>query len=192
MARRRYYYRTRRTVPKQKWLTNMCAVNINSVSGQVTTIGNSYSYIYSTDIIRNTSNKVVSPDTTIYTNATILKTGRWKCKGIISSGFEAFNYLVGLMYIPEGYTITNTSTTIDYQTVIYQHPEWVLCWKRFDYTNAGQSNEFSLSSRLKRNLNSGDRVIMFLLINNSSGNPVNIVASTNLLRATVTYVCRSN
>ena len=192
MARRRYY-RSRRTIPKQKWLTNMCNISINSVSAQATSIGGGLSYLYTTDIITNTSNVTATYNgaTVNGTNASILKTGRWKCKGVIVSGFEALNYMIGLMYIPEGYTLSN-STLYENGTIIYKHPEWLLCWKRFDYSNAGQSNDFSLSSRLKRNLNSGDKIVMFLLANNSSGSPVNINASTSLLRATVTYVCRSN
>lgn len=192
MARRRYY-RSRRTIPKQKWLLNMCNVSVYSNTTQTTSISGGQSYLYTMDIISNTTNttQTTNTNTISSSNSTILKTGRWKCKGIIVSGFEALNYMVGIMYIPEGYTITS-SGIFESGSVMYKHPEWVLCWKRFDYSNAGQSNDFSLTSRLKRNLNSGDRIVMFLLANNASGSAVNINANTSLLKATVTYVCRTN
>lgn len=193
MARRRYY-RSRRTIPRQKWLTNMCNVLINSNSAQNTVINAGYCYLFKAEVIVNTGNltQVSAQQTSTTTNTSILKTGRWKCKGVITAGSEALNYMVGLMYIPEGYDTTISSTTVISQTVVFRHPEWVLCWKRFDYTNAGQSNEFSISSRLKRNLNSNDKIVMFLIMDNASAGNVTINSGVSLARSTVTYVCRTN
>lgn len=160
MARRRYY-RSRRTVPRQKWLTNMCDVRIETGSDS-TVIGSGVTVLFTADIITNESNQngTTNGNAGLTSNATILKTGRWKCKGVIT-GIYATNYIIGMMYVPEGYNTNETSGIIS-QSVVYRHPEWVLAWKRVDYTDASQSNEFSLSSRLKRNLNSGDKVVFLL------------------------------
>ena len=55
-----------------------------------------------------------------------------------------------------------------------------------DYNNAAQRNEFSLSSKLKRNLNTGDQIIAFRICINraTSGQPVSSVVGN--------YVCRTN
>lgn len=194
MARRRYY-RSRRTVPRQKWLINMCDVRIDVPTAQDVELGTETSYIFSTPIIINESNQVLSstmasaPQPTA-TNATILKTGRWKVKGVISTGLQTtLDYMVGLCYVPEGYTLSNNGSMTN--TLPYKHPEWVLAWKRFDFINLGQSNEISLSSRLKRNLNSGDRIVLFVIAYSARG-ATTIPGSSPVLRATVTYVCRSN
>ena len=189
MARRRYY-RSRRTIPKQKWLTNMCNSVIKTGS-EADVFGSGVSGFFYVPIITNRVNQTsITSSSGTTSNATILKTGRWKCKGVITGGIFSVNYMVGLMYVPEGYQVSDAGYIEE--TIVYRHPEWVLCWKRFDYSDAAQNNEFSLSSRLKRNLNAADSIIMFLIVENQTGTQLTIPANTTIARATATYVCRTN
>lgn len=59
---------------------------------------------------------------------------------------------VYLMYIPEGITI-NTDTPKN-------HPEWILGWRGINDTNTSDQHTLVITSRLARNLNSGDGIYL--------------------------------
>lgn len=186
MARRRYY-RSRRVYPKQKWLPvnnelGMNGIEILAASNFLTTVQ---------PITENSSRNITDGGGNV-SSATIIKTGRFRIKGVLSVNTgAAMSYIIGIAYVPEGYVINQTATGIGNlgNTFFYKHPEWILCWTRMDFSNASQGNEFSLSSRLKRNLNTGDQIVVFRIAVNSSTNNGSPVSS---IRATISYVCRSN
>lgn len=80
-----------------------------------------------------------------------------------------------LIYIPEGYTtffswpnVANSPTTYNVLGTLSDHPEWILAEKTMTpHTNGGTT--VSLGTRLKRNLNSGDKICLMIVANYSQG-----------------------
>lgn len=188
MARRRYY-RARRVYPKQKWLPVNNELGMN---GSDALPGAAF-IITTQPITQNTSRNIDDGGGNV-SSATIIKVGRVKIKGVITSSTTTgigMSYIIGIAYIPEGYAISQTANGLGSlgTSFFYKHPEWIMCWTRMDYSNAGQGNEFSLSSRLKRNLNTGDQLVVFrIAVNSNASDPLPVSA----IRATISYVCRSN
>lgn len=192
MVRRRYYYR--RTIrPKQKWAIN--TVDTPLFSGTSLSISSGESGSVGINVCTN-STRIGNNGSTSVSAAQVLKTGRWKYRGVILGPTSGVSYVFYLVYVPEGYfsssddfTISTSNTGLD---IFYQHPEWVLAWTRKDYISSDQSNEVSLTSRLKRNLNTGDSIQMRVLIYNYSGSSLTIQANTQFVKGTVSYCCRAN
>ena len=153
MPRRRYYRRYYRAAPKKKWASNI-------LQGSVTT-----------------SNFGVIVDNAVQTatpTPIIVKCGNFKVQGDVmynttgtgSSNRPALlNFF--LIFVPEGITPADS--------LIGSHPEWIIGWKTIDVGTIKATSEtavatstFSFSSRLKRNLNSGDRVVALLQSNDSN------------------------
>lgn len=185
MARRRYY-RTRRVYPKQKW-----AINVNQHNFGVPAAAASSFSIQGNMLIQNPARNGAAGQT-VSAAAQILKCAHVKIKGVVDSGMiQAQSVLLALMYCPEGVTPDLGSTALDNMgnTIFYSHPEWVMAWTRMDYSNAAQKNEFSLSSRIKRNLNPGDTIR--LVVYNINTNTGTVTAQVHL-SATASYCCRAN
>lgn len=183
MPRRRYFYR--RTKPKQKWSinTNTYVAAVNGANAQCFSITSVP--IVSTPSRNNNAGNPVSSATVIS------KVSHVKIKGVIVSGMTAGQtVLLALMYIPEliNTDVQNGAMAAQGQTVFYSHPEWLMAWSRMDYTNAAQKNEFSLTTRLKRNLQPGDKIALVCYnINNSAGAVGQIDIAT-----TASYCVRTN
>lgn len=185
---RRRYYRVKKVYPKQKWLPVNNEVNIASDSN----LGYGGFKVTVQPITENPSRNTANGEGNV-SSASILKCGRFRFKGIIDSlnTTSDVNYIIGISYIPEGYIINQNSTSVDSlgETFFYRHPEWILAWTRMDYANDSQNNEIRLFSKLKRNLNSGDQIVVFrIAINRSTSSSLSVSA----IRGTVSYVCRSN
>lgn len=185
MARRRYY-RVRKVYPKQKWLP---------VNNEMTILGGtvlSGSYKITMGILTQNATRTDSTGGGNITSASITKCGRFKFKGVlIGNTIAGLNTIVGISYVPEGYPLDNdASLAVDTlgNSFFYKHPEWILCWTRLDFTAASQSNEVRLSSKLKRNLSSGDRIVLFKIDVNNTNTDTSIYP----LIGTVSYVCRTN
>lgn len=146
MARRRYFrYYPRRTVAKKKWASNL-------VNGTVSSSGFS--------LLAQNSTQTTSP------TPVIVKCGNFKVQGdvIVTTQSQATNRPVPLvfyiLFVPEGVGISDSLVTT--------HPEWIMGWTVIDasfITSAAATNtgsRFSLTSRLKRNLNSGDSIVAIL------------------------------
>jgi hypothetical protein len=84
------------------------------------------------------------------------------------------NVAMFIMYIPEGY---NIDTTVGNSlSVINQHPEWIMAYKYLGSptesyeSNVGQGCQPTrLRSRVRRNLMTGDRIVLVLAGKNSAG-----------------------
>lgn len=184
MTKRRYY-RSKRVYPKQKW-----SINLSNVASTVPAANaNTYS-IQQINVIDNPS-RTDAAGAAIFASSAILKTSRIKFKGVISSAMQAGqSAIVALMYLPELITVTGTSVAINQigSTAFYCHPEWIMAWNRIDFTNAAQRNEINLTTKLKRNLNPGDKIALIVMnINyaNTTGAAVDIAG-------TCQYVCKNN
>ena len=159
---RRYYRRRTVTVrPKKKWASNMVlsSLLINS-SNRV-------------PVIELAVNSAQSGTPT----PVILKTGNFKVNADFNALWtgNAFPQLVAaVFYVPEGIGIPDNATMVSF---LKAHPEYILCWRQLDtlIANSSASNNLSFqqvtfSSRLKRNLNSGDRIAFGIMDTASSSN----------------------
>ena len=146
MPRRRYYRRyTRVVTPKKKWASNIVQDGITT-STSSTIVQNSAQASLPTPVIVKCGNFRVQGDIAVtYTSG--------------SSRIIPLNFF--LLYVPEGVTPSDG--------LIGQHPEWIMAWTAIESpialnasNNTVGGNKFSVTSRLKRNLNSGDRVVAIL------------------------------
>lgn len=106
----------------------------------------------------------------------IVKAGNFKINcdiGVTTGNSGTIQLVAAVLYKPEGVSIANNAALGEYMA---QHPEYILVWRQFDaaYGISGNNatQQVTMSSRLKRNLNSGDKII-FAILNADSGAPVN-------------------
>lgn len=150
MARRRYYRRYVRVAPKKKWASNI-------IQGSVSTTN------YATIVENSAQTATPTP--------VIVKCGNFKVQGDAQYAYPGgssrpVNLNFFLIFVPEGVTPSDG--------LIGSHPEWVIGWRNIDVVGVKPNTEsgvaaaaFSFSSRLKRNLNSGDRVCAIIQTNDS-------------------------
>lgn len=155
MARYRRYRRTIVRAPKRKWGSNIASFN------SVTT-GNPASQFASFKLVGNSAQS--SNPTPV-----ILKVGNFKIQGdvFVTPGAASSKTAVSIyiIYIPEGITLSSADNA---RGLVIAHPEWVMAWKFINSNvSTGTANEngesFTFSSRLKRNLNSGDSIHLLCL-----------------------------
>ena len=152
MSRRRYFRRPVRTVAaKKKWASNL-------VNGTVSSSGFS--------LLAQNSSQTTSP------TPVIVKCGNFKVQGdvMVTTQGQGTNRPVPLvfyiLFVPEGVGISDSLVTT--------HPEWIMGWTVIDAqyigpaTTTTSGSRFSVSTRLKRNLNSGDSVVAILQSRDSS------------------------
>lgn len=126
-------------------------------------------------ICENSNNTQTAP------TATVIKVGNTKLSFECETG-NGRTYAVSgqmyLMFVPQGLT-----PSIDYPA---QHPEYIMAWRSFN--PAGGISAVTIQSRLKRNLNSGDKIIIFYKMkNDDTDTTINC-----LIRGVATYVCCAN
>lgn len=120
----------------------------------------------------------------------ILKVKNFKCQIQLEASLEYYSsVMLAICYLPQGYTVT--PNTITY------HPEWLMGWKMVDMKQTSTSSVPSLntakasasfSSRLSRNLKSGDGVALLISAQwNHAENPGYLVCNHS-----VSYVCCTN
>lgn len=141
MARRRYFrYYPRTRAAKKKWASHL-------KQGQIAA-NNSFGY----QILCENAISTNTPVPTIIKVGNVKVQGDGFCQGVtVNTSMTLF-----VMYIPEGFSADSDTPR--------EHPEWIMAWKQIDLATTNQAssevNSFSVSSRLKRNLNSGDKVIV--------------------------------
>lgn len=180
-----YRYRRLR-YPKQKWSINTVQYNFNVTAPAANNFTISSAVVAANPSRNNEFGYSVS------TASSILKCAHIKIKGVLNTGMiQGQNTLITLMYCPEGFNPNAASASLDNigNTIFYSHPEWIMAWTRMDYSDISQRNEFSITSRLKRNLNPGDsiRLIIYNINTTATG-----TSSAFSLSATGSYCCRSN
>lgn len=185
MPRRHYYRRTVR--PKQKWAINMVDCLVSATT--TVSLDAGHAAVFKSTVCKN-STRIENSGAAVVSSAQILKTGMFKFKGVIPNVAANVNYLIYICYVPEGYPLENNLRNNDGDDLFYRHPEWVIAWTRKDYTSIEQSNEVTLTSRLKRNLNTGDEIQVRIIFYSPSS--INLNSGTPLLRGTASYCCRAN
>ena len=163
MARRRYYRRSARViVPKKKWATNIVSSSISTTAAAQT---NDSAYF----VLAQNSSQSATP------TPFVVKTGNFKIQGDCYITSQApigstSQITLYVMYLPEVVYSTVSAPNVNILgTVIGDHPEWIMGWKVIDLNVGGTTsngNSFTFSSRLKRNLSSGDRIVLAAVIRN--------------------------
>lgn len=144
MARYPRYRRTyfKKVYPRKRWASCMKTGLLDITIQKGTLYGNA-----SADLCKNASDSSVP-------NPVIVKFGRFKMKGDLrysaSAARAVSSCMIFVCYAPEGISLN--------QTLITLHPEYLLGWTCLSLESGGS---FSLSSGLKRNLNSGDKIQVF-------------------------------
>lgn len=164
---RRYYRRTRVVRPRKKWATNFATIGETTQKSLVMTPGEVTTLTFNNTLVQNTA-QISSP------TPVIVKAGNFKVKGDMKLSFRLTSgsyppsmtsCVIYVMYIPEGLSAA--------ASLISNHPEWIIAWSPVDINIDTASstlqtqnvNKFSFSSRLKRNLNSGDRIECLVVFN---------------------------
>lgn len=152
MARRRFYRRSVRTYPKKKWASNIVQDTV-STSNFKTVVQNSSQTSTPTPVIVKCGNFKIQGDVLITTEE--------------STPPRPIPLIFYVLYVPEGVSPSDT--------LVGNHPEWIMGWTAIDGSAISSSaagfstgNKFSLTTRLKRNLNSGDRIVVILQSRDSS------------------------
>ena len=117
---------------------------------------------------------------------------------IVTSSSAMIRVMMYIMYIPEDVYVASASedeavrAQADYaslRNIVEKHPEWILAWRQFssDFLNSNTNlDRVSFSSRLKRNLNSGDQICAVVLANVDT----NIVVGTPISRVIINGTCQ--
>lgn len=157
----RYYRRryTRVVKPKKKWATNIVEIDCNSNDATLGGVGTKNVWMLKKICENSVGGATPTP--------VIVKTGNFKLQFDATFGLSVgapLQFSGYLIYVPEG---TFPSYSVDYfKQFVQKHPEWILCWKygSYDYVTSGANgniDSIKVSSRLKRNLNSGDAICFF-------------------------------
>ena len=93
----------------------------------------------------------------------VIKSGNFRVQAdvtlALTAGSASVQFYLYVIFIPQGMV---PASSLEAQTLIRNHPEWVMGWKLVDTTPTDNLdsgfNKVTISSRLKRNLNSGDSV----------------------------------
>lgn len=193
MSKRVSYRRYRRTYPKQKW--QLTLVNPERIS--LTTGPYPASSFYA--IHKTICQTVVPTDSSahsVVSSNNIVKVGNFKVKGTFNvsggTGYNNLSMIIYVIFVPQGIIPDNTEVSNSNlaTSIFYSHPEWVLGWTRVDLDDSGSNDNFSITSRLKRNLNSGDSVQFGVLIMNNAATSISEVNVT--VAETIQYAARAN
>lgn len=160
MARRFYRRRTVVVRPKKRWASNFASANLS-----LSTTSSQAKAATGQVLVQN-STQSSSP------TPTIVKAGNFKVQGdcyiVPPQGSASLvQAVLYVMYVPQGFTLT---TAADYENLVQSHPEWIMTWKMLDMNGTTtQLSSFTFSSRLKRNLNSGDSIQLVAMTEASVG-----------------------
>lgn len=162
------YYRKRYTrvvKPKKRWASNMKEIKLTTN----TTIEH---YGGMVELCKNATQSALP-------TPVIVKTGNFKvqCDVVTTpgTGLVLSSLIAYVIYLPEGAipaaATPGEPTPAEVYTfltgMINAHPEWIMAWRQVGYDaiaeNATSADRVTFSSRLKRNLNSGDRVVFALV-----------------------------
>lgn len=183
MARYRRYRRTIVRAPRKKWASNYVSVDSDTV-----TYGADGTFAYSKNLASN-GTELIPP------TPTVIKTGNFK------SQFDlTINVAIGsivsaqafIVFIPEGYFQgVSPITTTMWTNAVIKHPEWLMMWRQLDFGAVGAAGSVDtsvvkMSSRLKRNLNSGDQIYFLIL---GHGEFAGVTQKANIRGAVQFWTC---
>lgn len=153
--RRRYY---RRVYQRKRWATNIGVAQSRIMFAQ----GETTNMVYTTICQNSAQNANPTP--------VLLKVARIKLKGDL----QAINVPAGtsisavayITFVPEGIDLGNGNNAYN---LIANHPEYIMGWTQISLDS---TNSFTVSTRLKRNLNSGDSICLIITSKTNHEHPV--------------------
>lgn len=159
MPRRYYRSRIRYIAPKKKWASNIVNTTVTlSMIGSGTQ--GAISGVFGQTVLAENKSQSFAP------TPTIIKTANFKVQGVFTFDVEiGGSSLVTdlncyIIYMPEG--VSNVT-----RDVVNAHPEWIMGWTKINIVNPpgtsanNYATKFSVTSKkLKRNLNSGDKIVL--------------------------------
>ena len=158
---RRYARTYRRRYPRKKW----SPVFTSYVTALEPTAGWSYQTLAANSYVQGGHAPI----------STMIKVKNFKIvvdvasQGETQTASHSPSITFAILFVPQGYTVASD--------ILAKHPEWIMAWRAIDiYT----TNVVTVTSRLARNLNSGDEIIAFFSRNYLGQNPplVNILMQT--------------
>ena len=135
------------------------------------------SHTWTSTLCSNSANTASAP------TATVIKCGNFKVSFDIEVTATAVSNVSGrcfIMFVPQG-----TNPTYQWPTL---HPEYIMAWRSFQV--GGTVSAVTIQSRLKRNLNSGDGIVLITTVYNY--NPQQGASVTFGLDGACSYVCCAN
>ncbi len=143
------YYKVRRVYrrcyPRKRWASNIVSNN------RLVTIDANSKIGFAFDVLCTNSSQSSQP------TPVLLKFGRIKLKGDVRTDVNNANNFVSAViycvYVPQGMTTTSS--------ILTDHPEYIIGWTTISLDSG---NTFSCSSSLKRNLNSGDKILLLFQV----------------------------
>jgi hypothetical protein len=146
--------------------------------------GNFNTYI---DLIRNPTN--TGPD---FMTGYVETIGRFSIDCTLEGVSTLNNIAIFIMYIPEGYSV-NTTGSAD-TSALNQHPEWIMAYKYLGSPTQSSSDQIGqgcqptrIRSKVRRNLMTGDRIVLLITGTNSAGQ-----TTTGTLWAYLKFASRIN
>ena len=143
---KRYY---KKVFPKKRWASNIKSDTLDL------NLGTSSSSVTGQSMLCGNTVQTDSP------TPVILKFGRVKVKGDVrfsqTNVSQFTSCMVYCVFLPEGNTLS-----IDF---ISKHPEYIIGWTSISLDSG---STFSLTSALKRNLNSGDQIRLLFSIDTTT------------------------
>lgn len=157
------YYKYKRyykpVYPRKRWASNIgnLTTRIAFSQGQTSSVG-------STEICSNAA-QTATP------TPVLLKFGRCKCRidlqpiTMPTTGSNSLSLVCYLTFVPQGVNMSDSQTAYN---LIKNHPEYVMAWQQISLDSPGT---MSLTSKLKRNLNSGDGIYLIFVAGTNPEHP---------------------
>nr|ANB82425.1 capsid protein [Porcine serum-associated circular virus] len=153
---KRYY---QKVYPRKRWASNIgnLTTRIAFSQGQTSSVGST--------VICSNSAQTATP------TPVLLKFGRCKCKidlqpvSIPTSSANSLSLVAYLTFVPQGVNMNESQVSYN---LIKNHPEYVMGWQQISLDSTGS---MSLTSKLKRNLNSGDGIYIIFVAGVNNEHP---------------------
>lgn len=166
--RRTYYRRTR--YARKRWTPYTSEVTIQPGQNQ---LGSGYFVQLTCPLIYGANESLTAAAAASSPSSAVTYTVcRPRLKGVFTSApNNPITMLCAICYVPQSYEISNTAAAVANLATayFYRHPENVVAWNRIDYVNnTGDTGEVSLYSITKRRLQTGDRMVCYILFKNDT------------------------
>lgn len=162
---RRYKYKPKYSYrPKRKWNSNWNADDINLNMPDVSTTSSYTKAVTNKELIVNPTQTLTGASTSIVKVKNVKV--QLSTSGVPdASNLSVYTMQVAIVFCPEG--ITPSSDLLE------RHPEWIMAYRMLtmDASMTIPIN-FSISSRLSRNLNSGDTIYLTVITRRVSAETV--------------------
>ena len=164
-------YRYKRIVPARKWsyTTGQQYVSLNGC-------GPEHWSSTSTPLIRAPT-RISSTAGPVAAGLTEFTVKDIECHISMNSiTYSAIYITVAIVFTPENVVVDYENQAfqqLDDKAVFYNHPEWVLGYRTFQFDSYSQGNEWVVRSRIKKRLNGGDNIQLVVTVINHAEDPAN-------------------